>query len=263
MAGRIRSIKPEILEDERSAGLDSDAWRLWVSMWLVADDYGRLRGAIPWLEGQVFWLWKPRESLAKLLESLEKARLIVRYEVDGQNYIEIRNWAKHQKVDHPGKPRIPSPPLQSNTSNQLVNNESSRDSRESVDKTRESLAPDQDQRPTTNDLFLEPSAKARKFDLQKIADRYPRRKGIAPGLAKLKAVVKTQEDYDAVLAGMERFCAEVRRKQTEIEFLPYFSTWVNAKAWEDGDDLPLPSVPGANRRDSEDLGEMAKRLGLE
>lgn len=101
------------------------------------------------------------------------------------------------------------------------------------------------------------------FDLKSIADRYPRRKGIAPGLAKLKSVVKTQADYDAVLAGMERFVAEVRRKGTEIEYLPYFSTWVNAKRWEDGDDLPLPSVPSESRRDSEDLGEMAKRLGLE
>ena len=90
---------------------------------------------------------------------------------------------------------------------------------------------------------------------------FARKSGVSS--EKLKAVVKTQADYDAVLAGMERFCAEVRRKGTEIEYLPYFSTWVNARRWEDGDDLPLPSVPSESRRDSEDLGDMAKRLGLE
>lgn len=122
------------------------------------------------------------------------------------------------------------------------------------------VAPDPDPDPKRS---LAPQAARVGFDLKSIADRYPRRKGIAPGLAKLKAVVKTQADYDAVLAGMERFCAEVRRKGTEIEYLPYFSTWVNARRWEDGDDLPLPSVPSESRRDSEDLGDMAKRLGLE
>lgn len=261
MAGRIRSIKPEILEDERSAALSSDAWRLWVSMWLLADDHGRLRGALTWLEGQVFWAAKPRESLAKLLESLETARLIVRYEHTGQRYIEIRNWAKHQRVDHPGKPRIPAPELAPVVSIQLVNSDSSRESRESLGNPSESLAPDL--RSPTYDLSLAPSPKSRAFDLKAISDRYPRRKNIGKGLDRLKAVVKTQADYDAVLSGLERFIAEVRRKGTEIEFLPYFSTWVNGRRWEDGDDLPLPSVPSESRRDSEDLGDIAKRMGLE
>lgn len=110
MAGRIRSIKPEILDDERSAGLSDAAWRLWVSMWLLADDHGRSRGSPIWLESQVFWASRhPRETVARLLEELATARLIVQYGVDGQRYIEIRNWVKHQKVDHPGKPRVPAP----------------------------------------------------------------------------------------------------------------------------------------------------------
>lgn len=108
MAGRIRSIKPEILEDERSAALSSDAWRLWVSMWLLADDYGRLRGTPSWLQSQVFWCAPTPVKVEDLLSELENAGVIIRYTVKGQRYIEITNWSKHQKVDKPGKPRIPS-----------------------------------------------------------------------------------------------------------------------------------------------------------
>lgn len=109
MAGRIRSIKPEILEDEKSAGLSSDAWRLWVSMWLLADDHGRLRGSQEWLKAQVFWATPHHVAVGDLLIELASAGVIVRYEIAGQKYIEIPNWSKHQKVDHPGKPRIPGP----------------------------------------------------------------------------------------------------------------------------------------------------------
>lgn len=141
MAGRIRTIKPEILEDERSAGLSSDAWRLWVSMWLLADDHGRLRGAPEWLRAQVFWSAPHPVHVSDLLLELHQANVIVQYEIAGQKYIEIRNWAKHQKVDHPGKPRIPEPC-----------DNSSRDTRETVAKEVETLAPHtSDLRPPTND----------------------------------------------------------------------------------------------------------------
>lgn len=156
MAGRIRSIKPEILEDERSAGLSSDAWRLWVSMWLLADDHGRLRGNHHYLEGQVFWLAKPRESLAKMLESLASQHLIVRYEVNGQKYIEVRNWNKHQKVDHPGKPRVPSPEEGVVEENQQPGPISSRESRETLATPSESLATDLRSGPPTSDQDLRP-----------------------------------------------------------------------------------------------------------
>jgi hypothetical protein len=32
------------------------------------------------------------------------------YTANGQRYFHIRNWKKHQKVDHPGKPIVPLPP---------------------------------------------------------------------------------------------------------------------------------------------------------
>ena len=54
MAGRIRSIKPELLEDEKAAALSDAAWRLFVSSWLLADDYGCFRAGPRYLAALVW-----------------------------------------------------------------------------------------------------------------------------------------------------------------------------------------------------------------
>ena len=108
MSGRIRTIKPELLEDEVTAGLSDMAFRLFISIIVLADDYGRLRAGPAWLMGQIYWARSIQvETFLDALKELEP--LILFYEVNGQRYAEIRNWAKHQKVSHPGKPRIPAP----------------------------------------------------------------------------------------------------------------------------------------------------------
>lgn len=107
MSGRIRSVKPEWLLDERMALASSEARVLSIALILLADDYGNGRAGRIQLAGQVF-PGKPLETLAKALEELA-TWFVTLYEVDGQHYFSIRGWAKHQKVDKPGKPRVPLP----------------------------------------------------------------------------------------------------------------------------------------------------------
>lgn len=142
MAGRIRSIKPEILDDEKTAGLDHLSWRLFVSIWLIADDYGNLRADPGYIQGQILWASRDsRESVANSLRTLATVDLVTAYGVRGQSYIHINGWDKHQRVDKPGKPRMPGPDEadSSTCANSRESRESgANDSRES----RESLAPD-------------------------------------------------------------------------------------------------------------------------
>lgn len=114
MSGRIRTIKPELLEDAVTAGLSHIAFRLFIGCLLLADDYGNLRFELPWLRGQVFWAREVElEDFAAAVEELTVTRegasepLLVPYVVKGQRYASIRGWAKHQRVQKPGKPRVP------------------------------------------------------------------------------------------------------------------------------------------------------------
>jgi hypothetical protein len=139
---RIRTLKPEWLEDEKLNDCSDAARVLSAGLILLADDYGRGRAGVGFLAGRVWSSHVERDAAGALknttgaLRELASIRYVVLYEVDGQRYFEIRNWTKHQRVDKPGKPRVP----------ERLNGprESSRESRESSRESSRNLAPDQD-----------------------------------------------------------------------------------------------------------------------
>ena len=138
---RIRTIKPEILTDEKTAGLSDTTWRLFISLIVMADDHGRFRATPAFLHSQVFWSAETsRESSRESLETLARLSLVMLYEVSGQQYGKIANWERHQRVDHPGKPLCPGP----EEGISISCGKSSRDARETLANTPETLAPDRD-----------------------------------------------------------------------------------------------------------------------
>lgn len=108
MTGRIRSIKPEWLEDELMMGCSACARVLSIGLILLADDYGNGRAHPALLRSRTLPLSTPSE-FAAAMDELVEIRFVSIYDVDGQRYFSIRNWAKHQRVDKPGKPRVPAP----------------------------------------------------------------------------------------------------------------------------------------------------------
>jgi hypothetical protein len=161
LTGRIRSIKPEWLEDELLAAASDEARVLSVGLLLLADDYGNGRASIATIAASVWRFALERDDGAGAPETLAKAsrafrelvkiRFIGCWSESGQRYFTLRNWRKHQRVDKPGKHLVPAPPADLFAEE----NEDSRISPESLasnsGEPRESLAPDLDQRPTTND----------------------------------------------------------------------------------------------------------------
>lgn len=149
MAGRIRSIKPEILDDEKTAALGHLEWRLFVSVWLIADDFGNFRGDPMYVMGQVLWsAGETRARVAAALESIAEVDLLTRYSVRGQTYYHVNGWDKHQRVDKPGKPRMPGP-HEADTECSPTVTDDSRDQQEMPGIPRATPAPDL--RPKTND----------------------------------------------------------------------------------------------------------------
>lgn len=107
MSGRIRTIKPEWLEDERLALASANARVMSIGLILLADDFGNGRAHPALLRSRVLPL-ASREELFRALAELEGWFVSI-YEQGGQQYFSIRNWGKHQRVDKPGKPRVPPP----------------------------------------------------------------------------------------------------------------------------------------------------------
>lgn len=114
---RIRTLKPEWIEDEALMEAGPLARLLSVILILLADDHGRGRIAekvlaAQFLPGEPEALIKLRETLARLAvtgDGTGDGGFIVLYRVRGQRYYFIRNWFKHQRIDRPSKARHPSP----------------------------------------------------------------------------------------------------------------------------------------------------------
>ncbi len=111
MSGRIRSIKPEVLEDEEATNLSDPAWRLWVASWVLADDHGRFRAGLKILAAAVWHNTGRLKKTEKALKELVDKKFVRLYRVENQTYGELkqRSWRAHQRIDHPGKPRVPVP----------------------------------------------------------------------------------------------------------------------------------------------------------
>lgn len=230
MAGRIRTVKPELLEDERTASLSDAAFRLFIGSILLADDYGNLRASPLYLAGAVGSCcgWDAKRSTVALAE-LVAANLVQPYTVRGQAYGHIRGWEKHQRVDKPGKPRCPNPVEASDVG--VIPESFANDSGLTSD-----LRPPI---PTSDpDLLLSPSGdqpallvmpeRPPTFDLLAIYKRHPRHEGKGKGLAKLKAQIRTAADYEALCRAQAAYLAS---KPVADGFVRHFDTWVNS--WRD------------------------------
>jgi len=106
---RIRSIKPAFWSDQKLARLDSFTRFVFVCLWSMADDDGRLEADAE----TVMHFGFPRERavvIERALVALDAIGRVRRYESDGTKYLQIVNWRKHQKIDHPSPSQLPAPP---------------------------------------------------------------------------------------------------------------------------------------------------------
>lgn len=109
---RIRSIKPEIWQDEKIGDLSRDARLLLLGMLTMADDDGRLLAAPMVILGHAF----PFDSdapkkLARWIREVERSGIVQFYEHNGKPYAAFRNWRQHQKINRPSPSSLPEPPV--------------------------------------------------------------------------------------------------------------------------------------------------------
>ena len=105
---RIRSIKPEFPQSETVGKLSRDARLLFIQLWTLVDDEGRTRAASRMLASLLYPYDEDAPGLIEgWLAELERNDCIVRYVVEGSTYLQVNNWLKHQKIDHPGRSKLP------------------------------------------------------------------------------------------------------------------------------------------------------------
>ena len=107
-----RVIKESI---KRSPQIDSLTWFeevVFYRLMVTVDDYGRYYGNPIILRNDLF---PTKDSITKksmddALRKLESCGLLVRYTVDGTQYVQLTTWSKHQRV-RDSVEKYPSPQL--------------------------------------------------------------------------------------------------------------------------------------------------------
>jgi len=105
---RIRTIKPEFPHSESIGRLSREARLLFILIWTVLDDEGRVRGNSRMLASLLYPFDDDAPSLIEgWLGELEHEGCVRRYEVEGNTYLDVPKWLKHQKIDKPSNSKIP------------------------------------------------------------------------------------------------------------------------------------------------------------
>lgn len=111
---RIRTIQPHFGRSPSMTRVSREARLLFVLLWTVVDDEGRCCADI----GDLAQVLYPADFdvppfLAAWLIELEGEGCIERYAVEGEEYLRIVHWHKHQKIYHPTPSQLPPSPQES------------------------------------------------------------------------------------------------------------------------------------------------------
>lgn len=109
---RKRMIDPDFWSDEAVGALSLCGRLLFMGLISQADDEGRLRGNPALIRSQLFPYDEDVTAsvVSQELVAIERVGLIVRYAVDGQQFIWVRNFSKHQTINKPTASKLPPPP---------------------------------------------------------------------------------------------------------------------------------------------------------
>ena len=105
---RIRTIKPEFPQSESMGRVSRETRLCFVLLWTICDDSGRTRASSRMLASLLYpYDDDAGKRIDGWLTELETENCIVRYEIEGNTYLEVRNWLNHQRIDKPSASKIP------------------------------------------------------------------------------------------------------------------------------------------------------------
>ncbi|MFI5891945.1 hypothetical protein ACIA5D_17730 [Actinoplanes sp. NPDC051513] len=99
---RIRSVKPEFWDDQELAEqVSRDARLLYIGLWNLADEHGRLRGDARFVRGRVFPYDDDLsvDAVTMFLAELALVGKVIPYQTEAGIYLFLPNLARHQRLE--------------------------------------------------------------------------------------------------------------------------------------------------------------------
>ena len=244
---RRRMIKPEFFTDEKVISLPIPARLLFIGMWNHADDEGIFKDSPIQLKVQVF----PADESIDLnviknyIDLMITQKLLIPgLNVDDGKLLKITKWHDHQTINRPTPSKYIFTPINEdslNTHTQLNDNSMSNhtqlieDSLPSKDKIKEDKLKEDKIKVKENSSMSKTDKLKEEFTFDKFISLYPRK--IRQQMASNSFKKIAAKHLKAVFDGLDAWNKYWTDNAVDVEYIPYPSTWLNQKQWEDKVDV--------------------------
>lgn len=218
---RIRSIKPDFWTDEKVVELSAFARLLFIGLWNLVDDEGRMEFSPLRVKMQIF----PADNLdiSELFGEIRGKKLVDVYTVDGQEFLSVKNFSKHQKIDKRTASKFPPPPNSPELPQKTPLERKGKGKEEDISLGASDDAPADDR-------------------AEEFWQTYPSRQNHPnpkkPALDKFRLAVKRGADPGAIIAGARQYADYVKATNKDPEHVAQAVTWINQRRWEDQPEQP-------------------------
>ncbi len=253
---RIRMIKPEFFDDPDLADVSAMARLFFIGLWTQADKAGRLVDDPRRLKARIF----PYDTVnvGALAVELHGKDMIRRYHGDdGQSYIWIRSFLKHQRP-HPKEPESLIPPCPKGAGKRNVEpcketagtpESGSLDLDSGIrnlDSGTRKLEVAAQVAPTPRAKPARATATNADFSPDGFSafwSAYPRRTGKGAAVKAFARLKPSGAVLEAMLAALQWQVRQPEWTKDGGQFIPHAATWLNQRRWEDEPFEPLPVDP--------------------
>lgn len=228
---RIRTIKPEFFTSEDIVALSPFARLLYIALWCEADREGRFA----WKPATFKMRYLPADdvNILELCQELLDQGLVVTYREGINNEIEknrelfdksvdtlayIPKFSRHQQINNRETPSVLPEPLSMARVDDASRREKHAPRGEGKGKERNTTT-----RVTTT----------RGIDFEKFWAEYPRKDSKVQAEKAFAKISPNEQLLAQILAGVKRAATSEQWRKDEGRFIPYASTWLNGRRWED------------------------------
>lgn len=232
---RTRSIKPGFFANEYLADLSPLTRLLFIGLWTIADREGRLEDRPRRIKAELLpYDAIDATSIDEMLQRLHEAGFITRYVVDGDTFIEVVNFAKHQNPHVKERPsEIPAPSMGQVQERHYPDRMPTPD-KHYVDMplAHQEAAATSEQEPKPDpDPSREPSRQDRRFE--EFWQHYPRKIGKKSARRAWDKAKVSRELHGRILTAIERDKRSEQWQRDGGQYIPYPATWLNQGRWDD------------------------------
>jgi len=112
---RIRTIKPKFWDDYKIGKISRDSRLLYIGLWTFSDDIGVVIGDAIWLKSKIFPYDQIQvQQFERWLSELAANGFICQFSHEGENFIYLPNFARHQVINRPNVDDLNIPKIQLN-----------------------------------------------------------------------------------------------------------------------------------------------------